>query len=75
MVMYKYMINYFNTFLTVYDQNPAKQMQFCTKEVHGKSWRHRTRLVLHGGVIWRFPAPEVKAESLVHMQEKLLFVR
>jgi len=24
-------------------------MQFCTKVVHGKSWRHRTRLVLHGG--------------------------
>jgi len=24
-------------------------MQFCTKVGHGKSWRHRTRLVLHGG--------------------------
>jgi len=23
-------------------------MQFCTKVVHGKSWRHRTRPVLHG---------------------------
>jgi len=40
-------------------------MQLCTKVVHGKSWRHRTRLVLHGGVRWHFPAPEVDAEILV----------
>ena len=43
------MFNYFNTIFTVYDQKSAKYMQFCTKVVHGKSWRHRTRLVLHGG--------------------------
>ena len=42
------MFNYFNTIFTVYDQKSAKKMQFCTKVVHGKSWRHRTRLVLHG---------------------------
>jgi len=38
---------------------------FVQKKVHGKSWRHRTRLVLHGGVRWLFSAPEVYAEILV----------
>ena len=67
------MFNYFNTIIIVYDKNPAKSMQFCTKVVHGKSWRHRTRLVLTGGVRWHFPAPEVDAymqEVIIPGQEK-----
>jgi len=51
---------------------PRKKMQFCTKVVHGKSWRHRTRLVLHGGVRSHFPAPKVDAEILVPLCKKRL---
>jgi len=46
-------------------------MQLCTKVVHGKSGRHRTRLVLHGGVKWHFPAPKVDSEILVPYARKL----
>ena len=47
-------------------------MQFCTKDVHGKSLRHRTRLILHGGVRLHFPTPEVDAEILVSYARNIL---